>query len=674
MLHLPPPLLNPGKYELIDAVGIIYVFEGFPNGVTVTDNECTTHGAQRCLSCEEFYHPDVGSFPSTGCDRNICTCNQGIGTINCEVHDQEECEECNSGYRLDQVNKICVANVCTCADGTPIKTPNCPLDGQNFCGTCIDFYHPEDDGPNLRNCLPNECRCDNGQGVPSEECINHDEIQCIPTSCLPGYHYDDVTRSCETNICTCENGKAPTKADCTTHGLEICIKNACFEGYHFISNRGKASCRANVCYCNAGVADDGPNRWETNYVDNNNVKHICKENDAVQCINCDNFHHLNIASKECVQNTCRCTNGTPSRKGTCPYEYHYDPKIFKYSDPTNHCESCDNSWFLEESNNCCDGITKHCISCMTDFHIDYDSICVEKFEEISSMRNLVRFVHYENIQDCPEVETEISGQKWGTCLYKENSQNFVDSSLLFQGDVRYKFNLLASDPKIGPGEYSSFIFSQYITKSAERLTNLEISTDINSVLGNYALYGLDNLKVFYASTFGNTRIPLEFFKNLANLYVVRFGKVQESPTLPTRINQSVHSKVSFIHDQAFETNINLEILEMPGNEIKSITLNMFINNVNLKRLDFRYNNIEIIDSRAFANNNKLETILLEDNAILTLSAEVFNNLSNLEILSLNSNGNSEIVADTLIEKQNCENGFRVNGGRVTTCSLVASNL
>ena len=652
------------------------------SGTRVDDIDCTTHDTSKCKACNNFYRPDTGVFPSNACLKNECICVNGVAAFNCRNHGDQQCDACNLGYSLDTVSSTCTANICRCTNGTPIQSPNCPERDGYYCQSCDPFYHVSA----RQTCTQNLCSCANGDAVASSQCEDHLADQCDPNGCYTGYHYDLATKTCTLNECTCNNGQPLTGADCTVHGKEDCRNNSCDPGYTQDTFRGARTCKKNKCTCNEGAHQDGPFQWETGDTFpwlEGGTPQICAKNNAIFCLRCNNFNHLNeITADEqtCQQNECRCIIevngkiediGVATSPGSCPYDHHYEATVPKYSDPSNHCSSChdefssfDNKrWFLEDDDNCCDGVTKQCNSCNIDIHIDDVSKCLRKYRPVADMQTILNFTPYDNINDCSDPEN---------CLYRETSAAIVDNnpSLSQQGHIKYRFKLLESAQQIRPTEYPNIIFNTFLASpTLNQLNNLEIATDIESKLGDYALYKLENLVVFYASTWGNEKISEFFFKYSPRLEIIRLGKSHSFE--PTNAQQSQYSKVDIIDDHALDENVELTHLEMPGNKLRVITANVFNTNTKLKRLDLRYNYIEQIAQNAFANNLALKEILLSHNKLFEIDPSYFTGLLLEKLMIYQVAGT--ITADTTAERLRCSvqlgEGARAQAA-TTTCSLV----
>lgn len=180
--HCVPLVCGAGQHIAGDAcVANVCVCD---NGV-LDANNCNEDGAQNCDSCNQFYHAE-----GQGCEANVCSCNLGTAVTDCPQDGDNVCEACDDGRAPVNGQCLplicsaeehvdggaCVANVCSCANGTPVE--KCHEDGAALCGACDALFHRAGDA-----CEANVCTCDNG--VLTSECTVHEGEQCA--SCNAGY-------------------------------------------------------------------------------------------------------------------------------------------------------------------------------------------------------------------------------------------------------------------------------------------------------------------------------------------------------------------------------------------------------------------------------------------------------------------------------------------------------
>lgn len=137
-----------------------------------------------------------------------------------------------------------------------------------------------------RECAPNQCTCENGRAVGSDNCESHEEEQC--SACDPGYTLSD--QQCVKNECVCDNGTVAPSELCTTNGAQQC---ASCDANHFLQ-----------------TADDGSRR--------------CKE-----MTTCPDFEYISRPGTATSDRQCKrlsFKSQHPSHKHTC---FSYDDKYVK---------------------------------------------------------------------------------------------------------------------------------------------------------------------------------------------------------------------------------------------------------------------------------------------------------------------------------------------------------
>ena len=84
------------------------------------------------------------------------------------------------------------------------------------------------------HCQQNICRCQNGKAVTDKDCQNHDQEKCDPLKCDQGFHYE--ANHCVKNVCKCQNGRGAAGSDCRVHDQEKCDPLKCNQGFHYEAN------------------------------------------------------------------------------------------------------------------------------------------------------------------------------------------------------------------------------------------------------------------------------------------------------------------------------------------------------------------------------------------------------------------------------------------------------
>lgn len=97
------------------------------------------------------------------------------------------------------------------------------------------------------------------------------------------------------------------------------------------------------------------------------------------------------------------------------------------------------------------------------------------------------------------------------------------------------------------------------------------------------------------------------------------------------------SNLTYLVGETFEIFEQLQILMLPGNNIKAISEDVFRKTEQLEYIDLAYNEIEYLDTTIFATNNKIAVIDLSGNQLKVLNVDVFKNLPHLETFNLRGN-------------------------------------
>ena len=181
-------------------------------------------------------------------------CDRGYPTKFCAYDHEFKCEACHStGDTVDE-NNLCVANLCTCEHGTETVNHNCEDNGSEDCVSCASFYHQET-RPSVTSrwygssshyfsikevCVPNVCTCENGTPVGDGQCAVHDEEKCA--SCNAGYRLSGSL--CVINVCICDNGLgaigSTNSSTCQSHGSHIC--DSCDSGFQLRVGNTNTTC------------------------------------------------------------------------------------------------------------------------------------------------------------------------------------------------------------------------------------------------------------------------------------------------------------------------------------------------------------------------------------------------------------------------------------------------
>lgn len=134
------------------------------------------------ISCPTNQHI-INSDLSYSCQNNVCLCDHGTGTFNCQNHLDEHCQSCDSGWTLNLDTSLCEKDpVCICEHGIAASGDACT---ENNAHICVKCYSP---GYKIVNdqCQPKTCSCTDGTGENSGACLDENIENCA--ACNAGFH------------------------------------------------------------------------------------------------------------------------------------------------------------------------------------------------------------------------------------------------------------------------------------------------------------------------------------------------------------------------------------------------------------------------------------------------------------------------------------------------------
>ena len=203
-----------------------------------------------CINCASGKWSDtVGADSESTCqDCPIGKFTHGAGAasesgcINCPAHYTRDSSCTSEGVAPDR-GGLCYehnADITTCTDQNDAGGNTCVFTPPTAsCRPCQGWEYAipgtEDIGP---TCRYRECTCPNGEPVDPGRCVADTletvtRVECKPTGCDPGYHFNDATKTCDENICTCRSGQwtageGKKGVDCPTDGENKC--DSCHPG------------------------------------------------------------------------------------------------------------------------------------------------------------------------------------------------------------------------------------------------------------------------------------------------------------------------------------------------------------------------------------------------------------------------------------------------------------
>ena len=337
------------------------------------------------LNCEKINlnsYPNFKTCVEKSCETNFNTSCE-LSEPNCcgqLIEEHESFYEATNSYPIQYsyTRYYCEPNECTCADGMPVNSADCEIQGEEKCETCDPGYFRDYDFV----CRLNKCDCENGEANVGMSCEKNGVTSCKKFSCDIGYHHDNAENTCVSNECECLGGKGFKNTYCGEHGSEFCKPTSCLEGYFLdinefdiefespgldelkikslssnmsVSNYAQQNtfetnklpnfhfswsnitnpdlkwteistveCKKRTCTCENGNAEDG------SYKCNVHNKTICSTE-------CHTGYHFNGVTIACDENVCKCQHGTGSRANLCSKQDAFG------------CQSCDSGYHINDT-------------------------------------------------------------------------------------------------------------------------------------------------------------------------------------------------------------------------------------------------------------------------------------------------------------------------------------
>lgn len=313
------------------------------DGLPTVGRACAMDKAQICASCREgYHHNDLGL-----CQPNECYCTHGeklpLGDPRCKIHLSESCNECYDFFHRGQ-DDVCELNTCSCSGGVAAIGDNgigCRETGAESCVDCNADLFLRSDG----KCGEKECLCQNGVPQVGDGCFTHKGNICH--GCLLGFkltkeHQCIPDEEFFVDNCLCINGKPTRKDACRkTAATDISAYN---KGNQVITMYGQK-----FHECSVMDIDKTHNLYQLFCKEDGTVKPVNVEPWRVmnlvehECASCSTGYRIDLQTKMCKANVCRCAKGVPAVGKTC------------LMDGLEVCESCKTGHHHEFSNDVVSG-------------------------------------------------------------------------------------------------------------------------------------------------------------------------------------------------------------------------------------------------------------------------------------------------------------------------------
>lgn len=324
------------------------------NGTPAVE-ECYTHQEQKCQSCHSNFflkidestgvktcepcppnHYSIGPYESDTCFENECTCQNG------NPFDNEDCPQ----HQLE------LCKICYCDNGAA-AIEECFTDQEHKCQTCQSNHHLEiDEITQEQKCVPcpsnhysvgpnnlyacSENECKCNNGTPVDNVNCPQHESEMCETCNLGYNFDPDSNFCTlVNVCYCDNGMKIPNDQCNINGEHHCDPSGCQAGYHIVGR----FCVINDCFCTNGSPVDTLITVDTVVTVN------CITHQSSQCKSCDNGYYLNETDASCDINQCKCNNGVTVEDSAC------------LVNDSIQCNNCEEGYYLSDE----PGTLNHCL-------------------------------------------------------------------------------------------------------------------------------------------------------------------------------------------------------------------------------------------------------------------------------------------------------------------------
>lgn len=194
-------------------------------------------------------------------------------------------------------------------------------------------------------------------------------------------------------------------------------------------------------------------------------------------------------------------------------------------------------------------------------------------------------------------------------------------------DQMYKFELKpgrgqrddGSEFFIDADTYQLIIIEEYFDQIAGLEYLIIDQVGPFTVVGEYLLKGLSNLKKIEIFEYGNTRLQQYFFHWNTQLEEIIIGGIRTSGAV------TVQSKtnIELIEPLAFNDVTEVKRIDLSYNSIARLPVNTFSRNTKLERLDLSHNKLVTIEANTFANNVLLNYLDLSNNLLSSVVASAF---------------------------------------------------
>lgn len=146
---------------------------------------------------------------------------------------------------------------------------------------------------------------------------------------------------------------------------------------------------------------------------------------------------------------------------------------------------------------------------------------------------------------------------------------------------------------------------------------------------NFNFSGRGNQQIFVHKTLRNFECKMCGFADIQSQYFAGLTGLEQLALNENKINQ--------IYEGSFKSNENLKLVDLTGNQLKTMMHSLFVGLEKFDALYLSMNPIEMPKNKPFMKSNSLKHLKIDDCNVTSVYLETFTELRHLESLNLNRN-------------------------------------
>ncbi|EWS75157.1 hypothetical protein TTHERM_000323149 (macronuclear) [Tetrahymena thermophila SB210] len=276
---------------------------------------CSPTDGSICQQCQSGYILDQTTKKCNQCQISNC--------LQCQNNDGNKCEVCQDGYEIDQTNFTCKIKIQFCIELNILDKSKCEKCQQNY----------------IQSVDKTKCECQ-FQNCQSCQVVNSKCAQCEN-----GFTWSDLKVNCDCNLNNC--------SECQTKPYGTC--KTCNNGY-LMTKEGKCECSVQNCQ-------------------------QCNKDDGKVCDNCIEKYVLDLNKSQCnlcsVDNCLKCKNYQPNQCQICEEGYEIDTNsltckikikfcVELNASDKSKCEKCQQNYIQSTDKSTCECKFSDCNSCQVE--------------------------------------------------------------------------------------------------------------------------------------------------------------------------------------------------------------------------------------------------------------------------------------------------------------------